>query len=617
MRDKEVALGGFQTLIELILNGERVDAGVTNRPIRQLVNNVNHVKALLDLAALGQNLVLHDKTVKSDVNVGQPVHFNAQTLQFEKALAQVDADPTTEQLVTTASAQVWGVVLRKHNATKADILLRGVAEFDLSAAVSGTVTAGLYYLSASEPGKLVQTRPPVGVRVLQVSQPGAVSGSHEVFVNPQFVDFLESHRHAKFQLVAAPAGDHAPPAPGGTHEITNPDTAVEGWLPADHTVFDSKAPAGAKFGYNLSASSLGNIWPPVPVQNAVLQMYRHSINAGTDLVPQLSEVPQPEIVVLDQHGIWWMTDCYDSVPWPTDLDTDNPTSLSVSECLPLQQGDVRLELWYTSSLFFNSDFGVLSLTGRTGSGLKFFCQGTNDEKSLGHLEADLDLSLLDGDTNRVGHLVVKDIEDRSFHFGPVVESIRSVSPELVITSNVAAGPNGERYGNLVIAADLDLDGAEFLADTVSLDGAEEEMFQDTLALGFKTTRRCAFRGRIQIPSRVTLPAGTKMKLRFWVLGRVAGSLPNGTLALTHRVLSRPTAVLTDKVELVTSDSALGLATAAVFGAANEYIEIESDGFEVASGDQVLFTLAREAPDGYAGELHILRKTGVLVVESET
>lgn len=698
-------MAGFQDLVEFIRNGENVDAGVTNRPIRQIAGNANYLKSVIDLILAGETLIAMGRTVKSDVQAGQPVYFNPNTLQFEKALAVATTDEITGGLVTATSSQVWGIVLAKTNATKADILLRGIAEVDLSASVDDAVVASTYYLSGTEAGKLQATRPPVAVRVLQVSQPGTTLGTHEVYVNTQFVDHLEQHNHVKFRLESVPAGDHTPPTVGMQHTITNPDVNVEGWLPAAHASFGGKAPADAKFGYNLSASDLGDIWPPIPVENSVLQMFRSStfgdikgtqwhfthdfpsmaahttaeqtfaaegvrttdgvfVSAEVQLpantvvsayiatddvitirisntstgsvdplstlwhvttfpdtqrddlsvrIPQLAEVPQPEYVTINRDGIWWMSDCYNEAPWPTDLDTANPTSASITTDCPIDIETVIMELWYSHSLFFSTNFGVLSLSAREGSGIQVFCSGTNDEKSVGHLELDLDLSLAIQDDDQAGHQVVKTIDGSQFIRGPVAESVRSASPELLITSDVAdIGANGERYGNLLFTANLDINGSDFPVDTVRLDGVEEEFFEDIMALNFGQGLASEFRGRILVPTRLTLPAGTMMKLRFWVMGRVTGNLGASVFPMSYRILPRPTAVLTDAVALPLADSVLDMTTTATFTSANEYVEMESDEFAVSSGDEIQFTMSRTPPDGYAGDLFLLRKEGVLV-----
>ncbi|MCH8854618.1 MAG: hypothetical protein IID41_18475, partial [Planctomycetes bacterium] len=269
-------MAGFQELVEFIQNGELVNAGIAGRATRQIDGNTRYLRDVIELILAGETIIARCKTVNSNVKPGQPVYFSTVTSQYEQGIGKVVADVSTGLLVTSESSQIWGIVLTKLNATKADILLHGIADVDMSQAIDGTIATGMYYLSNAEAGKLLPTRQPVGVAVLQLSQQGNKAGTHEVYVNTKFMDFLESHRHVKFNLVATVAGSHVPPDVGSPHKITSPNVDVEGWLPADHASFNGKAPAGARFGYNLSASTLGKLWPPIPVENAVLNACRIS-----------------------------------------------------------------------------------------------------------------------------------------------------------------------------------------------------------------------------------------------------------------------------------------------------------------------------------------------------
>ncbi len=607
---------GYDPNIRFVADGEEVKAGVANRAAIALAQNVEWLRAALEIALRSDTVIAMDKTLNSEVKVGQPVYFDTDTQQYEQAIANTSVDPLTGGLVTAMSSQVWGIVLEKTNATKGNILLHGVAEVDMTQAIVGTPELGkLYFLSGMQAGKLTSSRPPVGIPVLIVANEGVTTGEYSVYVNSQFTDFLSAHTHTKYDLVAEPSGDHATPGAGNPHTISNADSTKEGWLPADDAIFSGNAPSGAKFGYNISASALADVWPPVPVLQSSVEIYRESVGDTLPTLPTYGRVPQ-QVCVVDSNGIWWMTDCYDSVPWPTNLDTSDPVSVSsVPGSCPVLDAidDVLLTLWYTNINFLTSAAAVLSLVGRDGSGLTFYCRNTNDEASVGHLEADLDLNLLVESTTEPGYIAFKtyDSETRKFRRGPVVESVRSLSPELVVTGDVV-GNDGKVYGNLLIQADLDLAGANYAVETVRLDGVEEEYYQDVIGLGFPTGRASEFRGRILIPTRLTLPSGTKMKLRFAVLGRSAGVTDADTFTLTYRRLSRPSAVQTALVALPTADSALTMACAITFANADEYAELESGEFEVATGDTVLFSISRAASDGYADRLILLRKEGILV-----
>ena len=195
--------------------------------------------------------------------------------------------------------------------------------------------------------------PPVSVPVLRAD------GNENVFVNPSFVDSLSNHQHYKFDLVMLPAGDTSPPAVGNKHVITNPDSDLTGWLPADDAAFDGKAPAGAKFGYNIPVDyDLNNLWPPIPVQSADVELVRPSIDDAADLKlrEKLAGQALDDIVKLDSNGIWWMTNCYDQVPWPTDYTTGDSLSYSTDSC---PQAALPAMLLYFTKVNFATDITIV------------------------------------------------------------------------------------------------------------------------------------------------------------------------------------------------------------------------------------------------------------------
>lgn len=313
----------YQSLIEFILDGELVKAGVANRATRALQGNVDYLRQLLEDALIGSTLFVRAATIEPDAQEGMPVYYNDTNQRYERAKAAVDTDDTTGFLVTAQSSWAWGVIHRKLSSNSADILVAGVSEIDFSQSISGTPAAGMYYLSSTTEGNLTAQEPPVTVPVLMVGAEGD-NGRYECIVRPDFRDLLTSHKHFRFPLVCAPAGDHTPPSPGGTHEITNPESATEGWLPADQF---SNAPDGAAFGYNIAASSLTNVWPPIPVSNAMLELF-HPEGEDANGHPLVGGSPPPDLCLIDENGIWWMTDCYGQVPWPTNYDSAQSASIS-------------------------------------------------------------------------------------------------------------------------------------------------------------------------------------------------------------------------------------------------------------------------------------------------
>jgi hypothetical protein len=341
----------FEDFLRLIRTGEPVTAGVTNRAPAQIDRNVRYLWDVVQAAGIGSTVYARKVTVEAGAVPSVPVYYNGTTQRFERALAVASADPTTGVVETAASSHVFGLVTFKHNATLADVLLFGYAELDLSAAVAGTVVSGLYYLSGVTAGRLVRQRPPVSVPVCRVA-------GTRVFVNPQLVDFLDRHTHYRFPLTCLPAGDHTPPVGGGRHVITNPDTDLPGWLPADHASFAGKAPAGAAFGYNFAAhSALANAWPPLPVSQSYLEWSK-----GLDGDVGFTGVPG-DLCVVNKDGLWWMSDCYGDVPWPAFWDTTPGTGSSLTEVLGECPRDLYMELvlWFAKVNFATDNAVVTSL----------------------------------------------------------------------------------------------------------------------------------------------------------------------------------------------------------------------------------------------------------------
>jgi hypothetical protein len=319
----------FQERVNHIVFGAPGRASSVSGPDRELESNIQYLKAIIDALQLGQAIYYRDAAIDPALEVGMPVYYNAANARFEAALAASQNDPATGTIVAADSADVWGIIAVKRTSSTADILLSGVAEIDISAAVDSGVSAGRYYLSAAQAGMLVQQRPAVSVFVLRST------GGSTVMVNPQIKDFLEAHIHVQMALPAVPAGNCIIPAVGEKHVITVPDDSIRGWLPANHSSFGGRAPALAKFGYNLAAHpQLQSLWPPIPIEAVLLEMERSdSVNGQNQVYGRVSG----NLVQFDVNGIWWMSDCYNEAPWPVDCSTEpgsESSSLSLSSVCP-------------------------------------------------------------------------------------------------------------------------------------------------------------------------------------------------------------------------------------------------------------------------------------------
>lgn len=572
-------MSAYLTAIRQIVDGMTIDANNANTPLAQLQGNINYVRELVESALRGSTIIARDRTADAAVQVGQPVYFNTANQQFEKALPRVQS--VAGELTPAESTYVVGIVLQKTTATKIDVLLRGLAPVDMSAAVDGTVTSGLYYLSTQTAGKLTKVQPAVSVPVCLVLGPSGDS-EHEILVNTDFRDILNAHRHYRFDLVCAEAA-------------TSDD---EGWLPADDAVFGSNAPANAVYGYNLSVSAIGNVWPPVPLESAYLEWHKTS---GPEVMGQGVPVgtESPALVQFDENGIWWLSDCTGDEPWP---DSEYEPSGSCPRA-----PEMRMVLYFNRPIFWTANTAVLSLTPKANSGLTITCRGTPDAATSGHLEIDLDLGLATGATNVAGHSVVKSITNQQFNYGPVVEAVKSGSSNVTITSSLGAlPPSGNAQGIVTIAVDDSRVGTELPVETVHLDGVTEEFYKGVIALGFGYASSQAYTGRICIPDVVA--DNSTIKLRFTLLGRAAGSIGDA-FELSYVKIDQASS--TPAVLSVSSTVDPGFDTTKTLAAPDSYYRVESSEITVNGGDVLLFTLER-TDLSYTAQIQVIDQRGVFV-----
>ena len=269
----------FQSRVPHVQPNSAVSASNTAAATRALEARTNYLRDALARAAAGSTLQLDDQPLAADVLSGQVVYWDSSNACFAQALAAVTVDENGALLLLD-TADAIGIVLDKRSGNIGRVGLFGL--FALTPEQIGNLigdaqpVAGRYYLSAAVPGHVTLQRPPVTVVVARLFSPADDCDSHSlVFFSPQLRDFVEDHVHYQFELAAAPAGDHAPPAEGQVHVITNPDVEKQGWLPADHESFNDHAPPGAVFGYNLLAQpALLAAWPPLPPTSAVLETFR-------------------------------------------------------------------------------------------------------------------------------------------------------------------------------------------------------------------------------------------------------------------------------------------------------------------------------------------------------
>jgi hypothetical protein len=621
--------------IKHVAPGEPVKAGVVGRPDQALDARTEYLRQRLDAAELGRAVFDTNATVAPSVLEGQPVFWNATAQRYEQAFAAVETDQVTGALVPQPSADCVGICAKKHSDSLADIVLYGLIRLPvLTNAIPGPISAGRYYLSAVTPGQLVKQRPGVTVSVCYVQ--GVKDNCADdpwVIVMPQMRDFLEDHIHYRFELAARPAGSHDPDAAAvaGVHTIDEPDASLPGWLPADHQVFNDKAPEGAKFGYNFSHDeALARVWPPMPLQ-AVAMLW----DKGVDYVGA-TEIPlgvDDKLCVVNRDGIWWMKDCYGDVPWPADLNTvptsESESSTSEASCPRTER--MRVIVVFLRMLFGNDKSVVTSLKPAVDSPITIAnCDGlraTQDKPLTGDLELGLDLELMEDPAEAFGGRAYKEIttgyklkkgwvaEGLRVGYGPIVLNgtrDRALSTAEKTALGLPANSTSRLYQGIVtVNYDDQFVEREISPQIIRLSDVLERLYLDIPYLGFPEGQDSLVRVRLNIPA-ANLGETLEMKIRAQIFGR-AGGVSTAVLLppmqMFYRILPRPdgtTPLATSDTE-ITFDSEVSLNI-------DTPTEIESQAFSVSEGDTVLLTMSREGTgDSYDAEVGLLRLAGIVYV----
>lgn len=626
-----MANANFPNGVRHVQRNEAVSASVTSRPTKDLEKRTNYLREAVVAIEEGRLLVWKGQRVALAVQEGQPVYWDAANQCYDQALAAVTTDAVSGTLVPRPSCDCTGLCLRKTSATTADIAVAGVAHFtDLTPMVAEhPATPGRYYLSAADPGKLTLQKPPVTIPVCVIFGPtDACDENSWVYIMPQLKDFQENHVHYRFDLYCRPAGTHAPPVPGQDHVITDADPTEKGWLPADDPSFGGRAPTGAKFGYNLARhQELARVWPPIPLQSAVLFWDKGHQHLGASEVPSQGN---RRLVTFDHHGIWWMSDCYGDVPWPTNYDNTGqqllPASVSSETLLDVEHcprhEDMRVIISFLHMLFMTDRTVVTSLQPGTGQPIRFVnCDGK--EANTGDLWAFLDLMATIDPGEYAGGRAFKRLVGTGLRFGLgwMAEGLVAGSEYVQLSSDhqrlldpdEPASETNPTVHQGIITVDVNPDPAEreVPPQIVRLGDAMERLHKNVPYIGLPQQRDSGVRLRLNVPC-AGLPENPQMKIRVMLFGRGDGELP--PLVMTKQQLARPVTTPTPLVE--GDDPALTFDTEGVAVTTDAAIEIESSDFDVVAGDTVLVSIERAAGSGYnEAEVGIIRIAGIITAKS--
>ena len=588
--------------VKHITDGEAVKESVASRPSKQLENNTEYLKDIIDGLGVGSTLIARNQPIDNSVLVGQPVYPDNGT--FKQALAQITYDSSLGTYVAAASGYVMGVLYAKTSSTRGDILISGYANLDISNAVDGTVEAGAYYLSSAEAGKLTKDSQLLTVYVLYSD------GAGNIVLNATPAGILNTHAHYMIDLYATPAGTPNCPDFGERMEIVSSDASKQGWLPANHPSFSGLAPSGAKFGYNLDQHpELLKLFPPIPLNSIYVEFN------GKDAM---------DLVQVDMNGIWWMADCVGYGPWkPWDASlgcsapSTFPTSLTCDD-MPMEilegVGDPAdytptIRLWITRYSSGQQSL-VTSLQPSSGSPI-LITDSSGNSATIGDLYIDLDLELaMSATDDETGYKVVKSTTGKSLERGPVVESIKPGSSAISIASEETRA-DGTYVGNIQLDIDPGIiNGRQGDTAQIALYNAESTLYNDIPAIEFPQSKQSYIRATVMIPE-TGISSGSQIQFSLWLLAPRRDVLP--TLKNYYRRLSLPSlpnesAGNTNEVSLVTSDTALTNITPPTLPVGPDaYILQQSDKITIAAGDLITYKLQRDV-DSYAASVVLLRLT---------
>jgi hypothetical protein len=317
-----------------------------------------------------------------------------------------------------------------------------------------------------------------------------------------------------------------------------------------------------------------------------------------------------DLVVITRNGIWWMSDCYDEVPWPTDLDTDSSVSESYGPCDPL--GSEYVMKFYFTRVGFATDTATVTSLSSKDDRLIITCEGTTTEASTGPLEIDLDLSFIIGQQNLTGYLAFKTFNSvtNTFNLGPVAEGVYATTTNVLLASPFTTTDTLGRtiyHGPIGIGV-LSQSTQQLSSQLVRLDGVTEENYP-VLYLGMPDDVTTNYVVKFEVP--FTAPVSSSFSFIARILGRAAGTLPQ--LTCTYYKATRPPDGLLVPVAVTQSYVALTIPTIATISA-NQAVEAASSAIAVAPGDIVYIRVQRTPAavgDTYAGELGVMQQVGLL------
>lgn len=563
----------------------------------------------LQESTVGEQLRVQNLPCAPDVRLRSWVYYDAASRLVRPAAALAVQDDSGG-VVLAEQALVFGFVTEIANGL-ANVVTQGVVTLPYSQYQAlfedpgdAPALGGLLFLSKQD-GYATTARllplVPLGAAFMQTS---TCDGECRIVINPAIGSWYAGPAIREYALVAQPAGDHVPPAKGGTHVITNPNASVAGWLPASHAVFGGNAPGGAKFGYNISLDPLlQSMWPP----SAAHLLFYSEADMG---VVGFVRVPAEQYLI-DANTIWWMQDCYSQVPWNHLLNNTVPPPAAVTCDITVP---TQLILVMDRPPLDRSMYGVTRLRP-SASGAIRFVDANNQEASQGDLKVVFSPTNLNTTVDAEGATVIKDIDENfTVHKGVVVEGVRSGSSGLTVAGTTSRlvdpalpeGPSNPRIhqGIVVVSSAGAGAGIELTPSLVRLGDTLQRTNKGLSYIEFPAGPLTTLTYRFDVDSRLV---GTlQLQLVATLYSPAAGPWPN--LQLDFQVVDAiPRTQGQQRLEdVLTSAGTLPLSTLNPVPVAGAFAKATSTAQTCYAGDTVFVTVKRPAGTAFNAPIGIIR-----------
>jgi hypothetical protein len=599
--------GVLDTLIKArgVTDGEPVRASVANRLPGALEVNLEYLHELLKRGFDNSATFLYDLPVSDETRIGDFVYFDPNERIFKPGLAQFLV--RNNEWTCAETAYIWGVVT-EIRLNRADICTKGLCKFKSSATehycakYQDTMPAGVYYLHTSIPGGVMPagTKPSVCLGyLLGVHTDGEVQFYLDSSLSPN----VRGHEHRSIELEIAPAGTWTPDTPLSLSSI---NTDLSGWLPAEHSIFEGKAPVNAVWGYNPKHLPQCG-WTPAFANRASLSWQRQYDEYAD---PLHARVPE-EFYWIDRTTIWWMTDKPQYFPW------DYHRAYIPNDPADVSYG-FKPELWLD---VIDTDSGmtdsvISSLRAAPESGLTISQYPYGGKASTGDLLLDLLLKWKELTKSDTDGFAVKKIDERNLTLGPVVSGLRFDSSLLALQGEQDA--NGFYIGRVTMGDASGLTLAELPFESVHLGNVEEAVEREIIGLAFPSQTASFLTGRIVVPARKIFTQ-YKLYLLFGILLPRIGNIGAETLTLSYRKLRHPSEhnqVIEAFEPQEMSDVPLNVSASNTV-AAGGYFITKSEAIDAQPGDIFFIRIKRQGPDGYNDRVILVRKSGLLELPSNS